>query len=32
MNVSQLLAYTEGKMITMFDVKNSPDVPHAIQT
>jgi glycerophosphoryl diester phosphodiesterase len=32
MNVTQLLAYTEGKMVTMLDVKHSPDMPHAIHT
>jgi hypothetical protein len=32
MNVTQLLAYTEGKMVTMLDVKHSPDMPHAINT
>jgi glycerophosphoryl diester phosphodiesterase len=33
LNVSDLLAYTNNKMMTMFDVKNSPaDLPHAMNT
>ena len=31
LNVSDLLDYTAGKLVTMFDVKNSPaDLPHAM--